>query len=53
LAVGEGTEQVSVGRVVLIETGLAQENRVGEVNPGVNDPFKNPLCQDGSFGMGL
>jgi hypothetical protein len=29
-----------VGRVVLIEAILAQENRVGEVTPGVNDPFK-------------
>jgi len=45
LAVGEGAEPVSVGRVVFIETGLAQKDRVGEVNPGVHDPFKKSVLQ--------
>jgi hypothetical protein len=41
LAATEGAEQDSVGRVVLTAgVTLAQGNRVGEVKPGVNDPFK-------------
>jgi hypothetical protein len=31
--------------VVLIEIGLVHKNRVGEVNPGVNDPFKKSVLQ--------
>jgi hypothetical protein len=31
--------------VVLIEIGLVHKNRVDEVNPGVNDPFKRHILQ--------